>query len=85
MDQDQAVNIKRYSELTSGAEIPSRANRFYKLSDNWYFTTREGLSMGPYDSQEEAKTGTSDYITFVSNAAPHVLKLLTPNSQNAPT
>ena len=81
---NQAVNIKRHSERAFSAEIPSRANRFYKLSDNWYFTTREGFSMGPYDSQEEAQAGTSDFITFVSKATPHVLKLLTPNSQNTP-
>jgi uncharacterized protein DUF6316 len=80
---NEIVGIKRDNERMSQSKPPHRGDRFFKLSNNWYFTTREGFSMGPYDSHELAQKGTGDYIAFVHNAAPHVLKLLVPNVQAA--
>ena len=77
------LNVKRESERAKSSKVPHRGDRFFKLANNWYFTTREGFSMGPYDSHELAEKGTGDYISFVQHAAPHVLKLLIPNTQAA--
>ena len=80
---DQVIGIKRENERASSSKVPHRGDRFFKLADNWYFTTREGFSMGPYESHELAESGTGDYISFIEHAAPHVLKLLIPNTQAA--
>ncbi|MFU8817876.1 MAG: DUF6316 family protein [Pseudomonadales bacterium] len=32
-----------------------RSNRFFKSGEMWFFTTREGVDVGPFDSQAEAK------------------------------
>ena len=31
-----------------------RADRFHKKGDFWYFRTREGLEIGPFDSRSDA-------------------------------
>ena len=80
---NRVVSIKRENEEAIPSRVPHRGDRFFKLANNWYFTTREGFSMGPYDSHEMAAKGTGDYISFVNHAAPHILKLLIPNTQTA--
>ncbi len=52
---------KRNNENKSGAWF--RDNRFYRLMDNWYFTTREGIDFGPFVSQNEAENQLLSYIT----------------------
>lgn len=78
---NEAINIGRGGEQIKGSKLPHRGNRFFKLGDSWYFTTREGFSMGPYDSHELADKGTEDYLAFVSKADPKMLKLMTPDLQ----
>lgn len=39
-----------------------RANRFYRLKDNWYFSTREGVDFGPFTTKEEAEEELKDFI-----------------------
>lgn len=78
---DRVTSVKRSSEQAQDSKIPHRGNRFFKLGDNWYFTTREGFSMGPYDSHELADKGTDDYLAFVSRADPSTLKLMMPDLQ----
>ena len=54
----------------------SREDRFFSLDDLWYFTTREGVVMGPYDTEQEAKAELNSYINFVKSAKPPVLNLV---------
>ncbi len=35
--------------------ISSRSERFYQKQGKWYFTTREGIDMGPYDDKAEVQ------------------------------
>lgn len=54
----------------------SREDRFFSLDNLWYFTTREGVVMGPYDTEQEAKVELHSYIDFVNSAASPVLNLV---------
>ncbi|RLA40813.1 MAG: hypothetical protein DRR06_15015 [Gammaproteobacteria bacterium] len=81
---DNVVSINREGEKGTLARVPVRGSRFFKLADNWYFTTRENTSMGPYDSFEMAEKGADDYVEFVSTATPHMLDALARQSQTAP-
>lgn len=76
----KVVYMKRGNEQKEPHDVPIRSNRFFKLAGNWYFTTREGASMGPYESHELAEKSVSDYVEFARNAAPRILKLLTPHT-----
>ncbi len=55
---------------------PDRSQRFFKKADYWYYTTREGVDIGPFDSLHEAETGVSDFIDFIMHAEPAVIETL---------
>lgn len=55
---------------------PGRSGRFFQKADYWYYTTREGVDIGPFDSQGEAETGVSDFIDFIIHAEPCVIETL---------
>jgi hypothetical protein len=56
--------------------LPVRGERYFKLHDFWYFATREGAMLGPYDSKEQAERATRDFIEFVQSAPPAAFRLL---------
>ena len=42
-------------------EVPSR---FFTENGFWYFRTREGVSVGPFDNMRDANLGLSEYLQF---------------------
>ncbi len=70
------VYINRASDTNEPQSESLRSDRFFKLSDYWYFITREGATLGPYDSKDQAQHAVADYIQFVNQASPNILKLL---------
>ena len=55
-------------------EIPNRSDRFYLLESKWFFTTREASAVGPFETREEASSGLSNYIDFLTLAKPKIKK-----------
>jgi hypothetical protein len=53
-----------------------RTDRFFAVNAAWYFTTREGASIGPFASKTDAQGGLADFINFVTVAQPRVLSTL---------
>lgn len=45
---------------------PIRVERFYCICEQWYFSTRECLQLGPYQSREEAGAGLLLYLRHVN-------------------
>ena len=45
--------------VREGEEVKTwfRTNRFITIDKKWYFTTREGLDVGPFKTQLEAERG----------------------------
>ena len=39
-----------------------RANRFHRSNCHWYFVTREGINVGPFDSKGRAETELGNYL-----------------------
>ena len=67
------------SETNRSGEIgsvPPRNSRFYEQNNYWFFVTREGASIGPFDTKDDAAKGVEDYIQFINNAKPDVLEFL---------
>lgn len=58
-----------------GRPIPIRGERFFKLEHFWFFATREGASVGPYDSMDQAVQGVEDFIVFTHQASPKTLNI----------
>lgn len=53
-----------------------RKDRTFQNGDYWYFTTREGVEIGPFDSKELAEKGASEYAGFAVEADPELLDSL---------
>lgn len=69
----QSALMRRDDDLYQGFE---RHERYVGLEGKWYFTTREGIVMGPYPSVVEAKKATREYIDFIRSAPAVILKAL---------
>ena len=68
------------SEYRLGDETPPvsrRSSRVYEQDGGWFFTTREGKPMGPFESEGEAKQGLVDFIEFIQLAPLDALASLT--------
>ncbi|WP_163832711.1 DUF6316 family protein [Spartinivicinus ruber] len=44
--------------------------RYLQTQDGWYFYTREGKTLGPYDSKDLAIEGLNQYLEFLPQAHP---------------
>ncbi len=62
-------------------EVPPErlSTRLYQdeTAGNWYFTTREGKSMGPFDTKDEARQGLEDFLEFLRLADLQTLVTIT--------
>jgi len=66
---DLTLNRKGESEASS-----ERSERIFIQRNYWYFRTREGMDIGPYDSQTDAISGISSFIEFLSTAERKVVE-----------
>ena len=53
------VQINRYNEQ---GRIPSRSERFYQDSENWFISVRAGLDLGPFKTFLDARQALTAYI-----------------------
>lgn len=51
----------------------NRSNRVYQSGGDWYFTTREGVVLGPYHSRIEASDAVQDFIDFMGSASEEMI------------
>ena len=56
--------------------LPVRSDRFFSSQGEWFFSTREGVPIGPFDDKEEARSGLGDFIEFMTLAEPKTLSKL---------
>jgi len=56
--------------------LPVRSTRYFQLHNYWYVATREGASLGPFDTKEKAAQTIEDYIGFMQHAPHSALELL---------
>lgn len=65
--------------------IPGRNDRFFCKDDYWYYTTREGVDIGPFDSMNEAMKGAEELIKFITGEEPAFSETLQRYSQKSQT
>lgn len=53
--------------------VPLRSDRFFSAQGEWFFSTREGAPIGPFEDKDEALKGLDDFIEFLQLAEPKVL------------
>jgi hypothetical protein len=71
------VTISHIKNRTGeGGSTPLRSDRFFSAQGEWYFSTREGAPIGPFEDKYEARKGLNDFIEFMSLAEPTTLSRL---------
>lgn len=75
-DRNPRGNNMTMNRTGEAGNCPGRSGRFFQKADYWYYTTREGVDIGPFDSASEAETGVSDFIDFIIHAEPRVIESL---------
>lgn len=56
--------------------IPNRQGRYLQKDNYWYYTTREGVDIGPFDNHTDAEMGVGEFIEFIQASEPKVSDLL---------
>jgi hypothetical protein len=62
------MNVKSTRSGEKDVKLPLRTDRFFAVYTTWYFTTREGASIGPFETKQEAQVGLLDFIEFIHKA-----------------
>jgi hypothetical protein len=70
------IMFKHVNRAGEGENIPLRTDRFFSAQGAWYFSTREGAPIGPFENKREANTGLNDFIEFMTLAEPKTLSRL---------
>lgn len=81
------MNNNQHSTVRFGESInsiPTRSDRFFDQEAYWYFRTREGLDIGPYDSRDAATQGLNDFLAYLQQAHANVVTRLTQYIKHQP-
>lgn len=73
--------IKRRGER---GRLPQRQERFFAREDYWYYRTREGVEMGPFDSREAAMMGCARFISHIRRRDPSLPQALRHYTKDVP-
>lgn len=67
--------VKRASDTRSEVveHIVNRSERFFTQHNYWYFSTREGLDIGPFATMLEATQGLDGFIAFLQETDQEVV------------
>lgn len=60
--QDAIEVLKMQRKTDDPGSIHFHANRIHRTNGLWYFETREGDNVGPFDSKEEARKALSRFM-----------------------
>ena len=70
------MSFSSYRRAGEQGGIPMRSSRFFAAQGTWFFATREGAPIGPFEDREEAEQGLKDFIEFMTLAEPKTLSKL---------
>lgn len=57
-------------------KVPARHERYFQNEDYWYYTTREGVDIGPFDTAEDAAHGADEFVEFICGVEPAFIRTL---------
>lgn len=56
--------------------VPARHDRYLQKERYWYYSTREGVDIGPFDNLQDAEVGVVEFIEFIQASEPKVTDVL---------
>lgn len=69
--------IKSQPRKQENKHIPARSHRLFEQNNYWYFRTREGFDVGPFDNRGEAAIGAKGFVNFLEESQPDVVTRVT--------
>ena len=79
--EDVVTKITTYIKLQArkdeAIDVPKRADRIFIQDNYWYFRTREGMDIGPFDTRGDAAVGAKSFIDFLEGSQPEVVSRVT--------
>ena len=75
-----ALTLSRKGESRASQ---NRSERVFIQHNYWYFRTREGMEIGPYDSRLDAKGGIDSFIEFLDTAEKKVVDRISEYARQA--
>ena len=64
------------NRMGEAGSVPSRRGRYLQKDGYWYYTTREGVDIGPFDNHHDAENGVAEFIEFIQASEPKVTDML---------
>jgi len=61
----ESENPEKMNRENEDDGIFFRSERFYKINGEYYFSTREGVEVGPYGSKVDAASGLDRFIQSI--------------------
>lgn len=79
--EDVVTKITTYIKLQARKDeqinVPARSDRLFEQENYWYFRTREGMDIGPFDTRGEASLGAKSFIAFLEGSQPEIVSRVT--------
>jgi hypothetical protein len=79
--EDVVTKITTYIKLQARKDeqidVPARTDRLFTQDNYWYFRTREGMDIGPFDTRGEAAVGAKSFINFLEGSQPEIVSRVT--------
>ena len=59
---EPAMKDTRNKRRGDTGDIPFRSGRIFSVGSEWYFTTREGDDVGPFETKQEAEAALAVFL-----------------------
>jgi chromatin remodeling complex protein RSC6 len=69
--------IKLQARKNEKINVPARTDRLFEQENYWYFRTREGMDIGPFDTRGEASVGAKSFVGFLEGSQPEIVSRVT--------
>ncbi len=61
-----------HTRIGEHGNVPDRSGRFIQKEDYWYYQTREGVDIGPFDTRHDAEIGVGEFIDYICSCTPEI-------------
>ena len=68
--------MSAFNRAGEEGSVPVRNGRFLEKDGYWYYSTREGVDIGPFDCREDAEVGVGEFIDFICASEPKIADIL---------
>ncbi len=61
------------NRIGENGTVPARTERLFKEQGYWYYSTREGMNIGPFDQKADAQQGAAEFIEYIAATEPEII------------